>query len=690
MSNWKQIKQSFLDYWPLQKVKNMTLDEYTNLDRANSFCYWMESKTTDVLGIGGGSSYKFGIFKRNPNAENKKLKSGQNTDGIYGWYSKYGQTKEEAFEIIKNLIIQTIKYAQNKTFNLIDDIDLGNAFKWKIAYMYAPEETLLRIASDKAFRFLAESYNLNTKQISEIQKKLITLKKPHESFDDFSSELWNKFQNTQVVDKDEEIEDNDMTSDNITKNAQTQPLNQILYGPPGTGKTYHTIDKALEIIDGSVPENRDNAKTKFEQYKQNGQIEFVTFHQSYGYEEFVEGIKAKTTDSGIEYKIESGIFKKLSKKATTNFEQTQKNTIAKKDFDVIFKDLVLDKVSEDIRLEIKMKKSSFFIKEIDEAHIYFDKSGGDSQHVLLIKNLRAMYEVGENKLIMGGLSQYYNPLLEYLLKDSEIKEEEKEPLKNYILIIDEINRGNISKIFGELITLIEESKRIGKDEALHVKLPYSNESFGVPSNLYIIGTMNTADRSIALMDTALRRRFDFTEMMPRPELLENVKVKSENQAEIGIKLILETINKRIEYLYDRDHTIGHAYFMSLKERVKDKDGNLREKTDVEKKDELDNIFKNKIIPLLQEYFYDDWEKIQIVLGDHYEQINKTNNSTGKDSENFEDDTNKIRFIQSRKVNEKDIIGFNHENIEDEGKDYRINPNKDGFPAEAYLKLCPSK
>ncbi len=168
--------------------------------------------------------------------------------------------------------------------------------------------------------------------------------------------------------------------------------------------------------------------------------------------------------------------------------------------------------------------------------------------------------------------------------------------KNHVFIIDEINRGNISKVFGELITLIEESKRLGKSEGMSVRLPYSQKLFGVPENVYIIGTMNTADRSIATIDTALRRRFMFREMLPKPEVLTGLQVE-----DLSITDMLRRLNQRITVLYDREHTIGHAYFMKL-----------REEPTI---DALAEIFRNNIMPLLQEYFYEDYEKIRLVLDD---------------------------------------------------------------------------
>ena len=259
--------------------------------------------------------------------------------------------------------------------------------------------------------------------------------------------------------------------------------NIILYGPPGTGKTYHTVEKSVEVINGSPCRTHEDAKIEFERLKKGGQIIFTTFHQSMSYEDFIEGIKPELECGSLGYKIENGIFKRISNAAKKN------------------------------------------------------------------------------------------------------------PNEKYVLIIDEINRGNVANIFGELITLIEEDKRLGNSEEMTCKLPYSKDEFGVPNNLYIIGTMNTADRSVEALDTALRRRFTFEEMMPNPGLL------GKTVDGVNLQEFLAVINKRISLLKDREHQIGHSYFMKV-----------TDKTTL-----IDVIFKN-VIPLLQEYFYGDYEKIQMVLG----------------------------------------------------------------------------
>ena len=417
----------------------------------------------------------------------------------------------------------------------------------------------------------------------------------------------------------------------MPKSTQKQALNQILYGSPGTGKTFNTINRAIEIIDSDFyQQNRDDRealKERFEEYKKAGQIEFITFHQSFSYEEFVEGIKANTTDNQISYDVEDGIFKELSERARDNYDSFIKDRNNSKN-----STLDLEKILNDFANFVEEQDEFYFKDKVKIEKVYRAKNGDfkgfstggsvkgqslgksiikrDFENFLLgtIESFKDIKPTYKSQSSYHGNAIYYFPLYEKIKefyeknKDDYIQKKEDIKLKNYILIIDEINRGNISKIFGELITLIEPSKRIGANEEIRLKLPYSGDDFGVPSNLYIIGTMNTADRSIALMDTALRRRFHFEEMMPNSSLLENLVVD-------GIKIdnLLETINKRVEYLYDRDHTIGHAYFMSLE--------NLETKED--KKAELENIFRNKIIPLLQEYFYDDWEKVRLVLGDGF-------------------------------------------------------------------------
>jgi len=392
---------------------------------------------------------------------------------------------------------------------------------------------------------------------------------------------------------------------NIDKKNKTHPLNQILYGPPGTGKTYNTINRALEIIDGVVPEDREEAREKFNKYRESGQIEFVTFHQSYGYEEFVEGIKADIKSGEIKYILEDGIFKTLVDKALLlKDKQIDKN--GKRYYlnapELGIKAEMIQDSDNEFRVlkgsQIRKEKTSTFnSKNLFEEFLKKGKYQVKDNYYILIDDFTFSSKSGSASVILGS-PQNGN----VAWKSLEEVDLEDNTNKNYILIIDEINRGNISKIFGELITLIEPSKRLGADEALKLTLPNSKDSFGVPSNLYIIGTMNTADRSIAQIDTALRRRFEFVEMMPDHSLLKDVTVVHDDKT-IEIEKVLEGINERIEYIYDREHTIGHSYFIPL----------IKEPT----KEKLDEIFKVNILPLLAEYFYGDWKDIRFVLNNDF-------------------------------------------------------------------------
>ncbi|OSQ26402.1 hypothetical protein CCON61_00260 [Campylobacter concisus] len=589
----------------------MTLEQYTGVKSKDTFTFWLESKTENLISIWGGSAYKFGIFKRAQNDVEKELKSGQTGDTEYGWYEKYGETRNQAFQKIKSLILQIIKYAQNKEFENIDDIDLGNAIKWKIAFLYAPDKTLLHIVSKEAFKYLAQKNNIKSKNISEIQKELLKNKPSYMDFYEYSSLLWNQYAKENKSTHDV-LNNSDNEGYKMTDNDKklTYPLNQILYGPPGTGKTYNTIAKAIEIIETrkvgkeeiNGKKEREILKKEFDEYMQSGQIKFVTFHQSYGYEEFVEGIKAKNdTNGNLKYEVEDGVFKALCQVAKKKNEiivktKDDNKIINEENFKELYDSYVLTlpeySTSPSSKVLTTQTGYEFYLyKNTTPSIVVRAKNGSSPMSVAYSKLKRVLFD-GEEYTY----SSYEPKIIDDMRLDIQ-KYIVDNSSKNYVLIIDEINRGNISKIFGELITLIEPSKRLGATDEIMVELPYSKEKFGVPSNLYIIGTMNTADRSIALMDTALRRRFEFVEMMPEYDELNKINIE-----DINIGKMLKMINERIEYLYDRDHTIGHAYFMSLKGG-----------TDIE---ELASIFKNKILPLLQEYFYDDWEKIRLVLGDN--------------------------------------------------------------------------
>ncbi len=348
--------------------------------------------------------------------------------------------------------------------------------------------------------------------------------------------------------------------------------NIILYGPPGTGKTYNSIDKAIELISGKTSNHLEN-KLEFDNLRTAGQIEFITFHQNYSYEDFMVGLKPDVEFEQLRFKPSKGIFYEIARRARENYIASRESRSIELDFESAFNEITKP-LSEGEDVEIKMKSGiSFWIYDLTQSSIYFRKKKGSTIHSLSIESLKEI--VDGNRTTPSGLEPYYTPLVK-LIKEKKKEDKGKaiEIRKNFVLIIDEINRANISGVFGELITLLEDDKRLGETNELKITLPSGEKGFGVPPNLFIIGTMNTADKSIALVDIALRRRFEFIGFYPNYELPE---------LDIEAVTLLKHINKVIfAKKKSADFLIGHAYFLN--------------------NSKIDVVLKNKVIPLLMEYF----------------------------------------------------------------------------------------
>ncbi len=497
--------QRFIERFPKEKLRHLSLAEYCmgGQDR-KSFCWWLERGLQPVLGRYAPGSARGHIlyFTADGSVYKNRLLMDLSDEGALHYTLKIHAAIAEA-----NLNDDLGWIDDDKQLFLKAGVEpratIGDGRKLRVLTCYYPDDFLPISSSDHLAHFLhvlgctSESIPSADKPVARSRLLYRYFQKAQQTVPGitpfgFMHALYKSdlalappSRKTNFGSKELSLRDSDIE-------VSEPPLNQILFGPPGTGKTYSTIKAALQIIDPKfLAANRNNRKAlklKFDELGKSQHIRFVTFHQSFSYEDFVEGLTASLEDGQVRYDVKPGVFTQLCEM----------------------------------------------------------ENGGSGDRVL---------------------------------------------------IIDEINRGNIAKIFGELITLIEPSKRAGAEEALEVMLPYSKKPFSVPSNIYIIGTMNTADRSLAGLDIALRRRFVFTEMPPEPELLDQVTVEG-----VNLGKLLRTMNERIEILLDRDHCLGHAYFMKLT-----KDSPI---------EDLAYLFRRQIIPLLQEYFFEDWQKIQWVLNDH--------------------------------------------------------------------------
>ena len=419
-----------------------------------------------------------------------------------------------------------------------------------------------------------------------------------------------------------DLEVAEVRSKSTTKTAaRRQPsgsLNIILYGPPGTGKTYRTVSRCVEICDGRVLQG-EALRSRYDALMEEGRVRFVTFHQSYGYEEFVEGIRPVEQDGQIVYRVEPGILKSMAEAARDAPDEVNDVVEAGRhgtETDTSAASLATGEAALPI-IKGAVRTAKYALggtyrgpkagSIIERIYGVLREAGKPLTGNAVVEATYGFVrpqaaEVMTESDIEGtlrwlvGKGRLHVVTAPHDLANSEMEPEGSEPTgthANFVLVIDEINRANISKVMGELITLLEEDKREGAANEVTVTLPHSRELFTLPPNLHVLGTMNTADRSIALLDTALRRRFDFEEVAPEPSQLAD----AGRRTGVDLPRVLTVINERLEYLVDRDHLIGHAWLMGARDRAS-----------------LDDIMRRKVIPLIAEYFYDDWNNVRAVLG----------------------------------------------------------------------------
>jgi len=700
-----QLRDEFLSTWPLERMKEMAIDEYTNLNKDDSFCYWLEKKTEILGSIWGGSSFKFGIYKRRNT--DREFEKNAISDGEYAWLDKYGKERDEAFNNVKNIIIDIIKKSQAGDFKAIDSIDLGNAIKWKIAHLYS-DNRILNVFSKEKLIEIAKKLSIEfEKKISfyNLQDLVLKQKSPEEDYFTFAKRIWSLTANKEAkywlyspgeqavkweefynegimaigwdklenlenyVDRksilkalinnygggedqpnnvsaiddfcngenkinvgdiviakkgtknllgygkvisdyyfDEEraaykhcrevkwlkkgvwdVEDNlppkTLTDIKLEKaqyllnimngNTQTQEDNLvikllkykpqiILQGPPGTGKTREAKRIAKALL--GLGEN--------DSLEGNERFKLIQFHPSYSYEDFVRGIVAKPNEegSGIVYTAENKILGAFAKEAFNNWHKAQQSTQTLKEEEVF--EAFIEHIKEELAQSEDYKyplTEAVYLFDADDKHFKYKgdnwevHSNGLNMNYAEIKRIiesgvRDRQGVTKLTTIGGQARQHASYFLRIVEKYYEFRENykptvDKIPLKNYVLVIDEINRANLSAVLGELIYALEY-----RGEAVQSMYAIEGENnLILPPNLYIIGTMNTADRSVGHIDYAIRRRFAFVNVLPK-DLTNELGDQFESKLFAKVTNLFNT-NLSPEFKKE-EVQLGHSYFIT--------------------------------------------------------------------------------------------------------------------------------
>ena len=784
VNDMNRLWDKFLALWSLDRIKKMTLKEYSNVGSKDSFTYWIEVKLEAMGSIWGGSSFKFGVYERH-NKEAKEGGRGLAYNSNFAWYSKYGDTAEEAFKKVRSLIVEIIEASQSGDTALIDNIDLGNSYKWKIAFHYQnrKDPKVLGVFLEESLRYYIQDPSVKKYPYSELYRMIISNAEPNQSVLELGEDVWSKWTSSAKIWKvshGKDFNQNEVTQcllrkvitiGEATKKGQAKAFKDeltvgdffylcqgnneiLLLGRVSSewreGSLFDKwLERDYEIIKKSTKSGSYSGIKKGWSPNYNSTIKAIpASEQSLFEEEMLKpffDLELADLYKGKQYSGNEKVDITLSEQKSANIiycgppgtgkthlllqkMKDYTDTSASESIGAYLARLVSDKPWWQVvggavldsgptkvpsllkhpliqaklnQTEIKSPNARLwstlqshtvndcenvnYQKRFEPQFFWKDPDSSWSVNAELLESLAPeiikLRDASSNvptsdvierfEFVTFHQSYGYEEFIEGLrpVVDEEVESAvqyriepgvfkkicqraERDPNNGYAIFIDEINRGNISKIFGELITLVELDKRIKPNgEGLRLTLPYSRFKFGVPSNLSVFGTMNTADRSIAFIDIALRRRFKFVEMMPKVGL-----VSGEVGAidEIDVATLLEVINRRIEFLYDRDHVIGHSYFLSCKTL-----------------EDLKVVFIEDIIPLLQEYFYGDWEKVSLVLG-----CGSNGNGTPKSS--------LYPMLFTEKLKETEVLGFDHLDFEDS---YRFEVNK-SFMRAAGNSLVP--